>query len=372
MQADRTLRMRQIGAWLFGGPRLRMLGGENTAGALLAPSAMLAGAIGLTLLWSLSGLAGKPVISGLSADALSALYPRFDAPVSAPPPSATEALVSAAQAHEQAIGAALDDLGAPKDAVRDASLPAVASGMDAASAGRALATVQAQEETMIRDADAYARQRVEHLRHAYGIAGVNWRAFSAGDLGESSVSFSSAEFSDARLLAARFDVSRGLAWRMQRVARNLVLARALKGASAILPFGLPADHVVKSSNYGLRIDPFTGEIRFHPGVDFAGRFGQDIHSTAPGIVVFAGRRSGYGNCVEVDHGGGLKTRYGHMSAIAVSVGQRVAGGQTIGAMGSTGRSTGVHVHYEIWRNGRLTDPMRFIMAAAEVQRALAS
>jgi murein DD-endopeptidase MepM/ murein hydrolase activator NlpD len=94
-----------------------------------------------------------------------------------------------------------------------------------------------------------------------------------------------------------------------------------------------------------------------------------IVATGPGVVAFTGPRSGYGNTVEVDHGGGLKTRYGHLAAIAVHVGDRVAIGQRLGGMGSTGRSTGTHLHYEVWLNGRPMNPERYLKAGAFVRAA---
>ena len=94
-----------------------------------------------------------------------------------------------------------------------------------------------------------------------------------------------------------------------------------------------------------------------------------IHATAPGVVSFTGVRSGYGNTVELDHGRGFKTRYAHLAAISVSVGQHVAVGQRLGGMGSTGRSTGTHLHYEVWLNGRAMNPDRFLKAGDYVQQA---
>src|SRR5262249_14929366 len=104
----------------------------------------------------------------------------------------------------------------------------------------------------------------------------------------------------------------------------------------------------QTSGFGARVDPFTHHYSFHPGLDFAGPWGSTVHSTAPGTVVYAGARGGYGNCVEIDHGYGFRTRYGHLSAVLVQVGQRVSKGSAIGRLGSTGRSTGPHVHYEVW------------------------
>jgi murein DD-endopeptidase MepM/ murein hydrolase activator NlpD len=121
-----------------------------------------------------------------------------------------------------------------------------------------------------------------------------------------------------------------------------------------------------SSGFGARIDPFTRHLAFHPGMDFAGPWGAVVCSTAPGVVDYAGPRGGYGNMVEVDHGFGIKTRYGHLSSILVKVGSKVSKGTPIGKLGSTGRSTGPHVHYEIWLADVVRDPSRFIEAGRHV------
>lgn len=122
----------------------------------------------------------------------------------------------------------------------------------------------------------------------------------------------------------------------------------------------------RTSGFGARIDPFTGHYSFHPGVDFAGPWGSLIAATAPGTVVFAGGRGGYGNMVEIDHGFGIHTRYGHMSSILVQVGTKVAKGAPIGRLGSTGRSTGPHVHYEVWYDDVVKNPSTFIEAGRHV------
>ena len=122
----------------------------------------------------------------------------------------------------------------------------------------------------------------------------------------------------------------------------------------------------RTSGFGARVDPFTGHYSFHPGIDFAGPWGSIIASTAPGTVVFAGDRGGYGNMVEIDHGFGIHTRYGHMSSILVQVGAKVAKGAPIGRLGSTGRSTGPHVHYEIWYDDVVRNPSTFIEAGRHV------
>ena len=122
----------------------------------------------------------------------------------------------------------------------------------------------------------------------------------------------------------------------------------------------------RSSGFGARIDPFTGRYAFHPGVDFAGPWGAPVASTAPGIVVFAGNRGGYGNMVEIDHGFGIHTRYGHLSKITMGVGSKVNKGSVVGKMGSTGRSTGPHVHYEVWYDDVVRNPSNFIEAGRHV------
>jgi murein DD-endopeptidase MepM/ murein hydrolase activator NlpD len=122
----------------------------------------------------------------------------------------------------------------------------------------------------------------------------------------------------------------------------------------------------RTSGFGARIDPFTGRYAFHPGVDFAGPWGSIVHATAPGRVIWAGQQGGYGNMVEIDHGLGIHTRYGHLSAILVRVGDSVAKGGPVGKLGSTGRSTGPHVHYEVFYDGVLRNPRNFIEAGRHV------
>jgi len=119
-----------------------------------------------------------------------------------------------------------------------------------------------------------------------------------------------------------------------------------------------------SSKYGYRSDPFTGKRTWHNGVDLAGREGSDIISVAAGVVTFAGDRYGYGNLVEVEHGDGLVTRYAHAKEIKTSVGEVVQKGQVLAAMGSTGRSTGPHVHFEVLQNGKSKNPETYIRRAS--------
>lgn len=121
-----------------------------------------------------------------------------------------------------------------------------------------------------------------------------------------------------------------------------------------------------TSGFGPRVDPFTGHYSFHPGIDFAGPYGAVVTATAPGTVVWAGTLNGYGNLVEIDHGFGIHTRYAHLSSISVHVGAKVSQGSPLGRLGSTGRSTGPHVHYEVWYDDKVRNPGNFIEAGRHV------
>lgn len=134
-----------------------------------------------------------------------------------------------------------------------------------------------------------------------------------------------------------------------------------------IPLGLPLKtKFVYTSGFGGRTDPFTGAGSFHPGQDMGGAYGSPVYSTADGIVVTAGWDGGYGREVKVQNAFGLQTLYGHLSQIRVQVGQRVSRGDRIGDMGSTGRSTGTHLHYEIRVGGKAVNPMTYIKAATNV------
>jgi murein DD-endopeptidase MepM/ murein hydrolase activator NlpD len=115
-----------------------------------------------------------------------------------------------------------------------------------------------------------------------------------------------------------------------------------------------------SSSYGTRIDPFTKDKDFHPGLDISADYGQPVVAPGEGTVTTAGPNGAYGNMVALDHGFGIVTKYGHLSRIAVVNGQHVQRGDVIGYVGSTGRSTGAHLHYEVWMNGRLTNPITLL------------
>jgi murein DD-endopeptidase MepM/ murein hydrolase activator NlpD len=154
--------------------------------------------------------------------------------------------------------------------------------------------------------------------------------------------------------------------RFERLGLSLARMEALDRSLAGIPQYRPANVEMLTSSYGVRRDPFTGAAAFHAGLDFRGPIGAPIYAAAKGKVSYVGQRSGYGNVVEISHGNGLVTRYAHMSHFASRVGEEVAPGDVIGAIGSTGRSTGPHLHFEVRINGRAVNPRPFLEAAPHV------
>jgi len=127
--------------------------------------------------------------------------------------------------------------------------------------------------------------------------------------------------------------------------------------------GMPLKTGWKSSNFGRRTDPFTGRLAWHKGQDYAGKHGSDVIAAAGGVVTYAGQMRGYGNLVQINHGGGFETRYGHNSKITVSVGDIVSKADVIAKMGTTGRSTGPHVHFEVLKSGKQVNPASYVRAS---------
>ena len=241
--------------------------------------------------------------------------------------------------------------------------PATPLDPDTNSPIRRIAAVQTDQERLIARAESFADNRAERLRLAFRLAGLNPSAYAGAGtaLGGPLV-----EARDPRALAAVLDVDEAFAVRIRSAADNLSDMRSLADAAERLPFDRPVGAARTTSGFGVRFDPFNGRPALHQGQDFAAPRNTPILATAPGIVSFAGVRGGYGRTVEIDHGGGFKTRFAHLNSIAVQPGQRVAVGNRIGGMGTTGRSTGVHLHYEVWMNGRPQNPARFMRAGEQI------
>ena len=168
----------------------------------------------------------------------------------------------------------------------------------------------------------------------------------------------SAEIPDLSSMLSQLEQRVDLRESQLSALENLILARELK--QEIHPEGRPVANGFISSYFGERSDPFDGREAFHKGVDFAATQGSNVTAVAAGVVTWAGERSGYGKLIEINHGDGFVTRYAHNERTLVTVGQTVKRGEPVALMGSTGRSTGPHVHFEVLRNGRQVDPLSFI------------
>lgn len=226
-----------------------------------------------------------------------------------------------------------------------------------------------------RDLNALAMQIGELQAHASRLDSLGSRLTKIGKLDDGEFNFGSApamggpegEETDADFLSSEFgrtvsSLRRQFESQDQQLnlLESMLLDRNLD--ASMLPKGMPVRTGYSSSGFGSRVDPITGGFAFHPGVDFPGPYGSDVVAVAAGVVTWNGVRPGYGNVVEIDHGNGYKTRYAHNSKNLVSVGDRVKPGQLIGKMGSTGRSTGSHVHLEVWYDNKLINPAEFVSA----------
>jgi murein DD-endopeptidase MepM/ murein hydrolase activator NlpD len=181
---------------------------------------------------------------------------------------------------------------------------------------------------------------------------------------------------DVRHLFSEYGVNRAEGGPVIPLARGQLIAdaaltpeklAALRAMVKALPVSAPLASYEITSPFGARGDPEDGRGEFHTGVDLAAPYDSPVYATAPGVVTFAGYRDDYGKIVEIDHGNGIATRYAHMHAFTVSVGERVGVHQQVGYLGSTGRATGPHVHYEVVVNGEPQDPEKFIGLSRYVQ-----
>ncbi len=157
--------------------------------------------------------------------------------------------------------------------------------------------------------------------------------------------------------------------RLQHAIRMHIQVDRLTRALTVVPLRIPVTgRVETTSGFGVRMDPFLRSPAMHTGLDFRGSSGDPVRATATGKVIRAGWSGGYGRMIEIHHSNGLTTRYGHLSSIKVRAGQRVKAGQLIGLIGSTGRSTGPHLHYETRVNSQPVDPQKFLRAGARLGR----
>ncbi|MEM7083681.1 MAG: peptidoglycan DD-metalloendopeptidase family protein [Pseudomonadota bacterium] len=239
----------------------------------------------------------------------------------------------------------------------------------------------AAKQRELESAQAEAQENLQALSvrigqmqaHVIRLDALGQRLTQIADLGEGEFDFTKApprggpelplgrEFIDHNdFLEGLDDLSHLIADRDKQlgVLESLMLTKHLEEETH--PAGRPVKAGWISSFYGTRRDPFTGARARHAGVDFAGRAGAEIMSVGAGVVSWSADRYGYGNMVEINHGNGYRTRYAHNQENLVELGQKVEKGQVIALMGSTGRATGPNLHFEVLRNGRPTDPVKFI------------
>ncbi|MDQ0469028.1 M23 family metallopeptidase [Labrys wisconsinensis] len=294
----------------------------------------------------------SPALTG-PASGVPQPLPDDDADVARPGKQAALGFAPAQQA--SVIGAARP---APRPTPRSAG---VGLGDKLSSLTQSLDTVDGEQMRTLTALETSATARTGRVREALDEIGLDADRFlpRAAPVAEGGPYIPA----DLPLDATPFDMELG------KAQAALSRAEGLDQALTKVPLRRPFPHAEITSGFGVRIDPFLGTGALHAGIDFREEIGAPVRATASGVVTEAGWSGGYGNMVEIDHGNGLSTRYGHMSEILVTDGEHVEIGQIIGRVGSTGRSTGPHLHYETRIHGSAVDPMRFLRAGRLIGQA---
>ncbi len=225
----------------------------------------------------------------------------------------------------------------------------VSEAADPRAVADRLAQVRQRQEGFARRLTVLATARLARVESALRDVGLNPRQFATRGQGGPFIP-----------VAARADFAAPADF--GALTSLLDRLSAMEAALSVLPSARPTTAPMESSSYGYRRDPFNGQLAFHAGIDFPGRYGQPILAASDGRVIFAGPRAGYGNCLEIDHGHGIVTRYAHLAGFAARTGDVVTRGAQVGRMGSTGRSTGTHLHFEVRVRGDAVDPRPFLEA----------
>jgi len=244
--------------------------------------------------------------------------------------------------------------GSPRE--REARLDPRAAGIEATLARlqSALDRVEARQQSSLNTLEENYDAKAKHIRRVLGEIGVD-----LGKLPLAQPRAMGGPFVPAKMTPENVGFERQLL----RISTARGHLDRLTRALAAVPVRKPVPgEIDTTSGFGMRVDPFLHIPAMHTGLDFRGETGEAIRATAAGTVIHTGWSGGYGKMVEIDHGNGLSTRYGHLSSIDVDVGQNVRSGQVVGRMGSTGRSTGPHLHYETRIDGEAVDPQRFLRA----------
>ena len=316
--------------------------------------------------------AGKPPREAAPPDALSAIQalgPQTEPRASAGNSARAYAPLPDPGAHRSVKPHPIDDSGQSLSALPSgapfttASLPAVADNGDPlarlAQVDRSLDRVENSQTKALAAIDRAAERSASRDATIVAEAGLDPAKLSPPhEQGGVGGPYIPVEI-DARTLA--------LDPALKSVARDVATAERLKALMSFVPLRMPlSGEPSLTSSFGYRVDPFLGRLALHPGVDLAEPYGAEIHAAAAGRVAHAGPEGGYGIMVEIDHGNGLATRYAHMSEALVEEGQEVDKGAVLGRLGSTGRSTGPHLHYEVRVDGEPVDPERFLRAGADM------
>ena len=225
---------------------------------------------------------------------------------------------------------------------------------------RGLAEIEARQLAYVENMTRYADWRARRAEAALRKLNLDPRAMASAARDE----VENAMGGPLQMLATSADGS--IDPRFERLGLSLARMSALELALDGVPQVAPAADQRITSVFGYRRDPFTRRSAMHSGIDFKGATGSPIFAAATGEVTFAGRKSGYGNVVEITHPNGIMTRYAHLSRIDVRLGQPIEAGATLGGLGSTGRSTGPHLHFEVRINGRAVNPRPFLETAPDV------
>jgi murein DD-endopeptidase MepM/ murein hydrolase activator NlpD len=225
-----------------------------------------------------------------------------------------------------------------------------------ASIKQSLKTIESEQLARINSLTENAYQTADAISEALEASGVKVDAdYGKSDVGGPLIAIDNPNMFDAKV--QELDESLDRLDKMKETARRLPIANPAPGRSV-------------SSTFGVRPDPLLGTPALHTGMDFRAPSGSAARATAPGTVVKAGWNGGYGRMVEIDHGFGYSTRYAHLSRIDVKEGQKISLGEVVGEVGSTGRSTGPHLHYEVRQNGEAVNPLRFLKLGKELGRYL--
>jgi murein DD-endopeptidase MepM/ murein hydrolase activator NlpD len=230
----------------------------------------------------------------------------------------------------------------------------------------ALDRIEREQATRLSAIVKPAMEAAGRLRRAFDVAGLPVERFLTRSRLKQTEAAVGGPFVPASPRAETSAFERELESAQNAVVTLEGLRRALPSVPVRKPL---AGELQMTSSFGYRTDPFLGRPALHSGIDLRDEFGEPARATAAGVITVAGPNGGYGNLVEIDHGGGMATRYAHLSAINVSPGQQVAPGAIIGRVGSTGRSTGPHLHYEVRIDGEPVDPARFLRAASALNAA---